>query len=142
MKWTRITLALGAAAAVLAACAETSVEVSGSLVCNAAYRVAQSEPLTDVDSLTFEDTNSVQSLPYIYLELHGEYRDGRVDGERVLRIWVTRTAEETPLVSHLYQLAENESPRNQFLGDHGFTGLHYAYDPVSGAELQYWCVAE
>lgn len=27
------------------------------------------------------------------------------------------------------------------LDTNGFTGLHYAYDPVTGAELQYWCSA-
>jgi hypothetical protein len=111
-------------------------------LCSAAYRVAQTEPLTEVDSLRLEDADIVLSLPYIYLELHAEYADGRPDGERALRVWVTRTAEAEPLVTHLYQLAEDEGPQNQFLGDHGFTGLMYAYDPTSGAELQYWCTAE
>jgi len=115
---------------------------ASAIVCSTAYRVAQTEPLTEVDSLRLEDTDTVQSLPYIYLELHAEYSDGRSDGERALRVWVTRTAEAEPLVTHLYQLAEDEGPQNQFLGDHGFTGLMYAYDPVSGAELQYWCTAE
>lgn len=128
-----------------AGCTESKGESEGraaAIVCSTAYRVAQTEPLTEVDSLRLEDTDAVQSLPYIYLELHAEYSDGRSDGERALRVWVTRTAEAEPLVTHLYQLAEGEGPQNQFLGDHGFTGLMYAYDPVSGAELQYWCTAE
>jgi len=112
------------------------------IVCSAAYRVAQTEPLTEVDSLRLDDADGTQSLPYIYLELHAAYSDGRSDGERALRVWVTRTAEAEPLVTHLYQLAEAEGPQNQFLGDHGFTGLMYAFDPVSGAELQYWCTSE
>jgi hypothetical protein len=124
------------------ACDESEGQTRASaIVCSAAYRVAQTEPLTEVDSLRLEDADIVLSLPYIYLELHAEYSDGRTDGERALRVWVTRTAEVDPLVTHLYQLAE-DGPQNQFLGDHGFTGLMYAYDPTSGAELQYWCTAE
>ncbi|PKN83185.1 MAG: hypothetical protein CVU47_00165 [Chloroflexi bacterium HGW-Chloroflexi-9] len=128
-----------------AGCTESAGEDkvrASAIVCSAAYRVSQAEPLTEVDSLRLEDTDAVQSLPYIYLELHAEYADGRSDGERALRVWVTRTAEAEPLVTHLYQMPEGEGPQNQFLGDHGFTGLMYAYDPVSGAELQYWCTAE
>src|SRR5690606_11818185 len=115
---------------------------ASAIVCNAAYRVAQTEPLTEVDSLRFKDTDDEQSLPYIYLELHATYRDGRLEGERSLRVWVTRTAEDEPLVAHLYQLPTDEGPRDQFVGDYGFTGLMYAYDPVSCAELQYWCAAD
>lgn len=115
---------------------------ASAIVCSTAYRVSQQEPLTEVDTLRFEDADAEQSLPYIYLELHGAYSDGREDGERALRLWVTQTAEPEPLVSHLYQLPEDGWPVNQFVGGHGFTGLMYAYDPVSGAELQYWCATE
>jgi hypothetical protein len=90
----------------------------------------------------FEDEDSTQSLPYIYVELHAEYNTGRADNERALRLWVTPTGEEKVLVSQLFQLADDSGPENQFLGEHGFTGLNYAYDPVSGAELQYWCEAK
>ena len=45
------------------------------------------------------------------------------------------------LVSHLFQLPPDAGPTDQFVGGHGFTGLTSAYDPVSGAELQYWCEA-
>lgn len=121
---------------------DADAERASAIVCNAAYRISVQEPLTEVDSIRFEDADAEQSLPYIYLELHGAYSTGEADGERALRVWVTQTAEEEPLVTHLYQLAGDEGPRNQFQGEHGFTGLNYAYDPLSGAELQYWCVAE
>jgi hypothetical protein len=39
----------------------------------------------------------------------------------------------------LFELAAR-GPVNQFIGGHGFTGLHYLYGP-SGAELQYYCNA-
>lgn len=142
--WRVATVSLAALAILIVGCDDESAAPSraAAIVCSAAYRISETEPLTEVDSLRFEDTDSVQSLPYIYLELHGDYSDGRSDGERALRVWVTRTAETEPLVTHLYQLAEDEGPRNQFQGDHGFTGLMYAIDPISGAELQYWCAAE
>ncbi|MGE3962059.1 MAG: hypothetical protein AB7F65_10290 [Dehalococcoidia bacterium] len=141
------TVALALAALLVACDSDGSDDAAGdvdasAIVCSAAYRVSQQEPLTEVDTLRFEDADAEQSLPYIYLELHGAFSDGREDGERSLRVWVTRTAEPEPLVTHLYQLPEDGWPRDQFVGGHGFTGLNYAYDPVSGAELQYWCATE
>jgi len=41
----------------------------------------------------------------------------------------------------LFQLGD-DSPQNEFVGGHGFTGLSYVYHPTSGAELQYMCQAE
>jgi hypothetical protein len=142
LRWPACAVVALALLLVAAACDGGDGGRAGAIVCSTAYRVSQSEPLTEVDHLRFEDEDSVQSLPYIYLELHGEYRTGRVDGERSLRLWVTPTGEEKVLLTQLYQLPEDSGPQDQFVGDHGFTGLTYAYDPVSGAELQYWCAAE
>lgn len=111
------------------------------IVCSTAYRVSSSEPLTEVDTVRFETDDSVQSIPYIYLEFHAEYTSGAAGDERALRLWVTPTAEEDVIVTQLFQLPQDATLVNQFAGEHGFTGLTYAYDPVSGAELQYWCEA-
>ena len=115
---------------------------AAAIVCSTAYRVSTSEALTEVDTLRLEDRDSEQSMPYIYLELHAAYAAGEADAERSLRLWVTPTGDDQVLVTQLFQLPEDSGPTNQFVGDHGFTGLTYAYDPVSGAELQYWCEAE
>lgn len=123
----------------LAACAGS--ERAASITCSTAYRVSTAEELTGTDTVTFLDEQSTQSIPYIYLEFHAEYRPGVDDNERALRVWVTPTASDQILVTHLYQLSVDEGPVDQFVGGHGFTGLNYAYDPVSGAELQYWCEA-
>jgi hypothetical protein len=125
----------------LAGCSDEAGRVAG-IICSTAYRVSQSEPLTEVDHLRFGDEDSTRSMPYIYLELHAQYTTGTTDNERALRLWVTPTGEEDVLVSQLFQLPEDSGPEDQFEGGHGFTGLNYAYDPVSGAELQYWCEAE
>ena len=122
-------------------CSDKTQGRASSIVCSTAYRISSSEPLTEQDHMTLDDEDATQSIPYIYLELHGQYSTGREDGERSLHLWVTPTGAENVLISQLYQLPEDAGPENQFLGDHGFTGLNYAYDPVSGAELQYWCTA-
>lgn len=113
-----------------------------SIACHTAYRVSVTQPLTEVDTLRVGAADASQSMPYIYLTLHAEYTAGTLDGERSLRLWVTPTADDEVLVQHLYQLPSDSGPTNQFEGGHGFTGLTYAYDPTSGAELQYWCEAE
>ena len=47
-----------------------------------------------------------------------------------------------PIAHTLYQLSRSHTPYNNY-GDgpdgHRFTGLVYAYDPYSAAELQYYC---
>lgn len=133
-----LLLVLAIAAGVTACTSDDGARAS-SIVCSTAYRVSQSEPLTEVDTMTFQDEDATQSMPYIYLDLHGTYTAGRVGGERALRLWVTPTGEDRELVAQLFQLPEDDGPTDQFVGGHGFTGLTYAFDPVSGAELQYWC---
>lgn len=50
------------------------------------------------------------------------------------------TVEGDVVSAQLFQFSDEL--RNQFeAADHGFTGLNYAYDR-SGAELQYYCVAQ
>src|SRR5690606_12481542 len=46
---------------------------SASIMCSTAYRVSISEPFTDVDTVSFGDQDSAQSIPYIYLEFHAAY---------------------------------------------------------------------
>jgi hypothetical protein len=41
----------------------------------------------------------------------------------------------------LYQVDRTVPLLNQFVGDHGFTGLHYVSDPGSDETLQYVCFA-
>jgi hypothetical protein len=41
----------------------------------------------------------------------------------------------------LYQLQTGARPLNEFVGDHGFTGLNWVRDPASGETVQYACFA-
>lgn len=127
---------------VLAACNGDDAERASAILCNTAYRPSVGEAITDSGELRFEDEDAVQSAAYDRLELHAQYGAGRSDGERALRLWVTQAGEDAELLSQLFQLPDDAGPENQFAGGHGFTGLSYAYDPDSGAELQYWCEAE
>lgn len=132
-------LIIGLLIGVLGACSDGETVRASHIVCSTAYRLSSSDPLTDVDTMTLQDEDATQSIPYIYLELHASYTTGNTDGERSLRLWVTPTGEDRVLVNHLFQLPADSGPADQFVGDHGFTGLASAFDPVSGAELQYWC---
>ena len=139
MKSSRALLIVVAFTLALSSCSDQSR--AAEIACHTAYRVSTSEELTGTDTVRIPDEQSSQSIPYIYLEFHAEYAPGLDDNERALRVWVTPTASEQLLSLQLYQLPIDEGPTNQFVGGHGFTGLNYAYDPVSGAELQYWCEA-
>ena len=77
------------------------------------------------------------------LTFHAQYwpRD-QAPGEHSLRISVTANDTQAEVVSQLYQLSLTEPVRNQFSGDHGFTGLSYVYHPTSRAEVQYTCKAQ
>lgn len=48
--------------------------------------------------------------------------------------------QERELARGHYQLGDET--RNQFRGDHGFTGLVTWRDPATGAEIQFYCNAE
>lgn len=41
----------------------------------------------------------------------------------------------------LHQMDRHQPLLNQFVGDHGFTGLHYIHDPSADETLQYACFA-
>ncbi|MCX8214005.1 MAG: hypothetical protein OTJ97_05775 [SAR202 cluster bacterium] len=53
---------------------------------------------------------------------------------------VSSIEEDREVTSQLYQMSKTEPPENEFHGEHGFTGLSYAYHPNSLSELHYWCV--
>ena len=68
----------------------------------------------------------------------GIFSDSEIEG----RSFSIRVLDgEALLISTLYQMDPAQPPANEFWGDHGFTGLNYVRDPVSGETLQYACVA-
>jgi hypothetical protein len=73
------------------------------------------------------------------LGFFGEYRDDEFEG-RSLRVSV-RTGEDVQIFTSLYQLDRTQRPVNEFLGDHGFTGLNAVKDPANSENLQFACFA-
>lgn len=63
-----------------------------------------------------------------------------VPEQEVPTVGVSVTASDTRLVSWLYQLGGGV--QNQFVGDHGFTGLVYLTHPTEGGDYQLICKAE
>jgi hypothetical protein len=52
---------------------------------------------------------------------------------------ITLRAGDTRLFHNLYQFDRAAPPRNQFVGDHGFTGLVYVASPLDSGDYQYVC---
>ncbi|MEM7802133.1 MAG: hypothetical protein AAF633_23270 [Chloroflexota bacterium] len=130
---------------ILAACGQgesSTPPLSESITCTAAYRAAVTGPLEAENTFTFSNEDREETLSFDALTLRAVYRNGAFDGERNLLIQITASADDRLLQTQLYQLSLESGPANQFVGGHGFTGLNYSYAPESGAELQYWCVAE
>ena len=108
----------------------------------AAYRSSVNGPIEREETITFTDVDAEQSLVFTDLIFHAAYATGNMDNERSLRTWVTAVDEAVIYNSQLYQLPLDSGPSNQFVGEHGFTGLNYSYHPDGSAELQFWCEAQ
>lgn len=115
---------------------------AGSITCNTAYRSSTGVPIEREESLTFADSDAVESINFADLTFNAQYSSGEMNNERALRLWVVEAGENVELLSQLYQLPQDSGPQNQFVGGHGFTGLNYAYHPTTGAELQFWCTSD
>ncbi|MEM8857727.1 MAG: hypothetical protein AAGD96_05375 [Chloroflexota bacterium] len=110
--------------------------------CTVAYRSSVTQPIEQEEMITFADADLEQQIVFDDAVFNAAYTSGDFNGERSLRLWITESAESVEVSqSQLFQLELNSGPKNQFLGGHGFTGLHYSYHPVSGSETQYWCEA-
>jgi hypothetical protein len=108
-----------------------------------AYRSSVTVGIEREETLTFSANDDTQTLTFPQLKFQAQYGAGIEPwAERSLRISITPTDREAELTAQLYQISKTEALQNQFIGGHGFTGLHYVYHPDSGAELQYWCVVQ
>lgn len=144
-------LLLGLVWLTLAACSQTQAQsnqaqatpIPLSLECYVAYRSSVTVGIEREETLTFSAADDTQVLTFSQLKFQAQYGAGAEPwAERSLRVSITPTDREAELTAQLYQISKTEALQNQFIGGHGFTGLHYVYHPDSGAELQYWCVAQ
>ena len=58
---------------------------------------------------------------------------------KALDVFVYPKGDQDPITQGKYQFDDVDAPANQFVGEHGFTGLVYAMHPRTEAELQYFC---
>ena len=99
-------------------------------------------------TLTRDDSQKTVEFPdlvfrvYLFDEYVSDESGNRFD--RVgIKIWVLLPDEGDELLGVLYQDIEIlDATAAVESGGHGFTGLHYVYNPTSRAELQFWCEAK
>lgn len=91
--------------------------------------------------LTFQDEQ--KEVEYPDLMFHAQlFRETWKDAGS-LKVWVTLPGDKHELMAVLYQFLEMPyTDAYSMSGGHGFTGLHYVYNPTSQAELQFWCEAK
>jgi len=111
--------------------------------CHLAYRSSVTVGIEREEIVTFSIKDEARTVTFPQLQFQAQYWGGVEKWEEyALRISILPAEGSNELVAQLYQFSKTEALQNQFVGDHGFTGLHYTYHPTSGAELQYWCVAK
>jgi hypothetical protein len=109
------------------------------ITCQTAYRSSVFVPIEKQASVLLDDANPTKEVRYADLVFHAQYNSGRAAYEsRSFLVWVITTEEDKGLHQTLYQMRKTQLTENQF-GEHGFTGLVYINNPISQAELQYWC---
>ncbi len=140
-----------AIAAVLSGCTRAAPSPSASAVplamsveCSTFYRSSVRVSIERQEKVTLTANDSEKQVSYDALTFHAAYYSGDQSYEsRSISTWVTTTGSEDELARTLYQFAKTGKPGNQFNGgEHGFTGMNYVYDPISRAELQFWCTAQ
>ena len=111
--------------------------------------VPANEPIAVDCSYSFDDVTET-----VRFEANAEYEARSVGGDLVLsaslfdddiegRSFSISIYDEAGTVGStaIYQIAAGTRPRNEFVGQHGFTGLNWVRDPATGENLQYACFA-
>lgn len=62
------------------------------------------------------------------------YNDDRYEGRSLITYVYSRSTGKL-IEESRFQFDRQKEPLNQFVGEHGFSGLHYVYAPDSTAEL-------
>ena len=121
-----------------------------SIDCHAFYRtgVNEMDGWTRNLILTRNDNQKTVEFPDLtfrvnLLEEHVSDESGNSSRNVGIKIWVFLPGEGDELLGLLYQDIEiPHATAYVAAGGHGFTGLHYVYNPASRAELQFWCKAK
>lgn len=107
------------------------------ITCTTAYRARPSARIDRTDEVSLTDAAPVR-VTYADLVFEAQHLDDPQYGSAV-NLRVTSRGSAKRILEVLYQLEQGGRLVNQFAGGHGFTGLHYVYEPATGSELQFWC---
>lgn len=110
------------------------------ITCEVYYRSAAGSPLEPAPALVFDGVNDEQSALFDTLLFTGRYSVDAGEG-RAFSVAVSDPTNSAEITRTLYQLSP-DGLRDQFVGGHGFTGLVYVFDPLSEAEMQYYCTVK
>jgi len=132
-----IFVLLGAGAMAAVACHPAQAADPGSISCTFYYRPAATEDYPEHEEVVVQvSANEEKSATLGELELALSYADSAIEGAYAR---VAITADEQEVMASLYQFEPGERPINQFIGDHGFTGLIYLTHPTEGGDYQLIC---
>jgi len=106
--------------------------------CEVFYRSSAGGPLEAAPVNPLTKDNGQQMTEFGDLAFEANYQIDQFKGQ-VLYISVVDLDTGAELSRQLYQFDSQNRIENQFIGVHGFTGLHYVYHPNSPAEMQYFC---
>jgi len=118
----------------------SSVDSSGIniVTCEVFYRPTKSQSLEAAPQIAFTEGNEQMTHKFEDMAVEARFQDDQFEG-RALYIAVTNLDTGSEISRQLYQFDLENPARNQFIGDHGFTGLNYVFHPDSPAEIQYFC---
>lgn len=119
----------------------SNIDKAEQINCTTAYRSSSGTRIEAEQTVQLGPNDGEQQITYDALTFTARYAGGELDNERAVQIQVTQPDTTAPLLNVLFQLPQESGPVNQFVGGHGFSGLHYVTDPATGAELQWWCEA-
>ena len=128
----------------LAGCSTASITESvpppegSTVVCEVFYRSDSSQSLQAAPIITFSEGNHSETLTFDRMVFAALFQDDEFEG-RALSIAITDLNTEGDITRQLYQFDRQNPVENQFVGGHGFTGLNYAFQPGSFAEMQFYC---
>lgn len=106
--------------------------------CQAFYRPSVGQAPDDGMVITLGGQGDSGTAEYADMVFDVRLSDDPGEGPALI-IAVTAKDGGEQILRQLYQIDRAKGLHNQFIGGHGFTGLVYAYHPVSTAELQFFC---
>lgn len=112
--------------------------IEGSISCHVFYRELSCEGLSEAPTMTLSMDGDLAFIKFEILEFRAQFFADQFEGQS-LSISITNLDDNVELNRYLYQLDQSKGLSNQFIGGHGFTGLHYIFHPNGDAELQFFC---